>query len=260
MMDINEQLTPKAIYEMVAELGFRKYFHFGGFQATQELLRRLPIDQSKAVLEVGCASGKTACHLAKTYGCRTLGVDLLPGMITRARERARREGVEDRVEFRVGDAQALPSDDDAFDIVMGEFITGLLPDKPKALSEYCRVAKPGAMIGLNEATWIKTPPPPGLTEYLKNAVGLQGEILSPQGWLALMEASGIQEITVEVHQVKTIKNPKDDFADLLRTLPRLLNMYLRKPMFRKFIRMSLFIPENLLEYFGYGLYTGRNGA
>lgn len=260
MMDIDEQLTPKAIYQMVAELGFRKYFHFGGFQATQELLKLLPIDRSKIVLEVGCASGKTACYLAKTYGCQVLGVDLLPGMVTRARERARREDVADLVEFRVGDAQALPLDDDVFDVIMGEFITGLLPDKPTALSEYCRVAKPGAVIGLNEATWIKTPPPPGLTGYLKHSVGLQGEILSSQGWLVLMEASGIQGATVEIHQVETLKNPKDDFADMLRTLPRLLNMYLRNPMFRKFIKASLFIPENLLEYFGYGLYTGRNGA
>ena len=51
-------LTPKAIYEMVAELGCRKYFHFGGFQATNELIQMLPLDKSKAVLEVGCASGK----------------------------------------------------------------------------------------------------------------------------------------------------------------------------------------------------------
>ena len=257
-MAANEQLTPKAIYEMVAELGFRKHFHFGGFQATQQLIELLPLDSKKTVLEVGCASGKTACYLATTYGSRILGVDLLPGMIKRAQERARREGVEDRVEFRVGDAQALPLVDGAFDIVMGEFITGLLPDKPRAFSEYRRVGKPGAVIGLNEATWIKSPPPPGLTEYLKNTVGLQGEILSREGWLALMEAGGIQDIAAEIHQVETIQNPKDDLADLVRTLPRLLGMYLSRPLFRKFIKISLSIPGNLLEYFGYGLYVGKS--
>lgn len=259
-MKANQQLTPKTIYEMVAELGFRKYFHFGGLQATQELIRLLPLDPTKTVLEVGCASGKTACYLAKTYGCKVVGIDLLPGMVNNARERARREEVKGLVEFRVGDALALPLDEDVFDIVMGEFITGLLPDKPKALGEYCRVAKPGAVIGLNEATWVKSPPPPGLPEYLRNTVGLQGEILSSEGWLALLEASGIQGITVEIHQVKTIKNTKDDFADLLRAFPRVMNMYLRKPTFRKFIKTSLFIPDNLLDYFGYGIYTGRNGA
>ena len=57
-------------------------------------------------------------------------------MIERARERARREGVVELVDFRVGDAQKLPLADNSFDIVMGEFITGLLPDKQRALSEY----------------------------------------------------------------------------------------------------------------------------
>jgi hypothetical protein len=56
MMAFGEQLTPKPIYQMVAELGFRKYFHFGGFQATQELLKLFPIDPGKAVLDVGCAN------------------------------------------------------------------------------------------------------------------------------------------------------------------------------------------------------------
>ena len=256
-MNTLEPLTPKAIYEMVAELGFRKYFHFGGFQATQELSRLLPLDRTKKVLEVGCASGKTACYIAKTYGCRIVGVDLLPGMIERARERAQREGVEGLVDFRVGDAQALPLEDNTFDIVMGEFITGLLPDKSKALREYFRVARPGAVIGLNEATWIKTPPPPGLFDYLQNTVGLQGEILPQDGWMTLMADSGIQNVTAKVHQITTVRNPKDDIADLLRTMPRLLLMLITKPLFRRFIKISLSIPKNLFEYFGYGIYVGR---
>jgi len=257
MMNASKQLTPNTIYEMVAGLDFRKSFHFGGFQATQELIRLLPLNATKTVLEVGCASGKTACYLARKFGCRVLGVDLLPGMVERARERARREDVEDLVEFRIGDAQALPLDEDRFDILMGEFITGLLSDKPRALSEYCRVVKPGAVIGLNEATWIKTPPPSGLTEYLKNTVGLQGEILSQEGWLTLMDTAGIQNIMIEVHQVKTLKNPKDDLADLIRSTPKLLAKSVKEPLFRKFIKMSLSVPENLLEYFGYGLYVGK---
>lgn len=256
-MNTNDQLTPKAIYEMVAELGFRKYFHFGGFQATQELLRLLPLDDTKTVLEVGCASGKTACYVAKTFGCHIVGIDLLPGMVERARERAGREDVEELVDFRVGDAQALPLGNNSFDIVMGEFITGLLPDKQKALSEYRRVVKPGGVVGLNEATWIKMPPPFGLTDYLKNTVGLQGEILSPGGWQELLGASGFQNISFEAHPVQTIKHPKDDISDFLRAFPRLFVMFLKNPMFRKFIRMTASIPENLLAYFGYGLYLSR---
>jgi ubiquinone/menaquinone biosynthesis C-methylase UbiE len=75
-------------------------------------------------------------------------------MVERAKERARAEGVTGSVEFKVGDAQNLPLGDDLFDIVLGEFITGLVDDKESAVSEYVRVAKPGGTIGLNEATWL----------------------------------------------------------------------------------------------------------
>jgi len=126
---MDNQLTPSSIYELVAEVGFKKYFHLGGFDATRELVDLCPVGENSYVLDVGCASGKTACYLAQSFGCRVVGVDILPGMVERARERARAEGVEGRVDFKVGDAQELPLDDDQFDVVLGEFITGLVDDK-----------------------------------------------------------------------------------------------------------------------------------
>jgi SAM-dependent methyltransferase len=258
-MEQNEGLTPKTIYEMIAELGFRKYFHFGGFKATQELISLIPFDDTKSVLEVGCASGKTSCYLARSYGCQVTGIDMLPGMVDRANERARREGVTELVKFRVGDAQALTFGTDSFDIVMGEFITGLLPDKRKGVKEYSRVAKPGGVIGFNEGTWIKSPPPDGLTDYLRNTVGFQGDILTPGEWQSTFEEAGIVDLAIQAHQVETLKNPKDDMTDMLRALPKVLSMYFSNPLFRKFIKVSLTLPKTLLDYFGYGLYVGKNG-
>jgi ubiquinone/menaquinone biosynthesis C-methylase UbiE len=60
------------------------------------------------------------------------------------------------VRFRVADAQNLPFEDNLFDVVIGEFITGLLDNERRGTNEYLRVAKPGGYVGLNEATWIKT--------------------------------------------------------------------------------------------------------
>jgi arsenite methyltransferase len=61
---------------------------------------------------VGCGAGVTACYLAKRYGCRLVGVDISARIIERSRERAKKERVADRVEFRVADAQDLPFEDD----------------------------------------------------------------------------------------------------------------------------------------------------
>jgi arsenite methyltransferase len=254
-MKEESQLSPTLIYEMVAKAGFRKHFHLGGFEATKELLELCNIDRTKQVLEVGCASGRTACYLARTKDCRVTGVDLLPGMVDRAKERAIREGVEDRVDFRVGDALALPFEEERFDIVIGEFITGLVGDKRGAACEYIRVARPGGTIGLNEATWLK-PPPKELAEQLSQIFGVRGDLLPAEGWLELLASVGLNDIQARSYKAASLSNRRDDMADLLRTLPRVLSMYATNSAFRHFIRVSVSLPKDFLDYFGYGLYVG----
>ncbi|MCX9075056.1 MAG: class I SAM-dependent methyltransferase [Candidatus Methanoperedens sp.] len=196
-----EQLSPEVMYGLFAEVGFRRHFHLGGQDATKELVELCNIDRNKYVLDVGCASGKTACYIAKRYGCKVVGVDLLEKMINRAKERAKREGVEDLVRFQVANAQHLPFEDNLFDVVIGEFITGLLDDKRRGVKEYLRVIKPGGIIGLNEATWIKTPPPEKLVEYLSQVFGFKGEILTSDGWVELLEEAKLNEMIVRTCKV-----------------------------------------------------------
>jgi arsenite methyltransferase len=256
-MNMNDQLTPSGIYELVAEVGFKRHFHLGGFNATRELIGLCPIDEDSYVLDVGCASGKTACYLAQSFGCQVIGVDILPGMVERANERAASEGVEGRVEFKVGDAQELPLGDDLFDVVLGEFITGLVSDKEKAIGEYVRVAKAGGTIGLNEATWLQTPPPPELVEFLKRSFGFERELLTSAEWLGLLESCGVKELYTRTYKADSLSNTKEDVRDLLRTLPKVTYSLLRRPMFREFLRVSMSVPKDLLDYFGYGLYVGN---
>jgi len=252
-----KQLSPEVIYELVAYVGFKKYFHLGGLKATRELIELCHIDRDKYVLDIGCATGKTACYIAKGYGCRVVGVDILERMVNRANERAKKESVEDRVSFRVADAQDLPFEDNLFDVVIGEFITGLLDDRQRGVNEYLRVTKLGGYVGLNEATWIKTPPPMELVEYLSSIYGVKGEILASDGWEELLVGTGLRDIVVRAYKVTALSNKRDDVIDLLRVWPRVLYLYIRNSAFRRFIKEGLSIPKNLLEYFGYGIYVGR---
>jgi arsenite methyltransferase len=256
MVRHDPQLTPQTIYELVAEVGFRRHFHLGGLEATKELLARCPLDASTHVLDVGCASGKTACYIAGHYGCRVVGVDLLERMVERAEERAVREGVSGQVSFRVADAQDLPFGDDCFDIVVGEFITGLLEDKGRALSGYVRVVKPGGRVALNEATWIETPPPDELVAYLARVFGVRGEILDAGGWMQLLRAAGLRDVEATVHEAGALSNSLEDIKDVLWVGHKVLVQYIRSAAFRRFIRETLSVPRNLLEYFGYGIYVG----
>ena len=254
---MDDRLTPTDIYELVAKVGFKKYFHLGGFDATKALIDFCPIHAGSRVVDIGCASGKTACYLARNYTCRVIGVDILPGMVERAEERAKAEGVSGKVEFKVGDAQNLPLKDDLFDIVLGEFITGLVDDKESAVSEFVRVAKPGGTIGLNEATWLKTPPPEEIIGFLKRTAGFKGELFTSDGWQKLLERCEMKEIKTKTFKTDSLRDPKEDIKDLIRSFPGVVYSLIRHLKFREFIKMAMVTPKNLLDYFGYGLYVGR---
>ncbi|MEX2430546.1 MAG: class I SAM-dependent methyltransferase, partial [Dehalococcoidia bacterium] len=103
--------------------------------------------------------------------CEITGIDYVPGLIERAKLRAAAEGMD--IDFRVGDAQALPFPDMNFDVVLSVFGVMFAPDQEKAASELLRVCRPGGTIGL--ASWMPeafgrdffeaharyVPPPPG---------------------------------------------------------------------------------------------------
>jgi SAM-dependent methyltransferase len=136
------------------------------------------------VLDVACGSGNAALVAARRY-CDTSGVDYVPELIERARQRAAAEGV--RIDFQVGDAQSLPYPDASFDVILSVFGVMFAPDQVRAAQELLRVCRPGGKIGL--ACWMPTefggeffgahakyvPPPPGLTPPVRwgTAEGIQ---------------------------------------------------------------------------------------
>jgi SAM-dependent methyltransferase len=123
------------------------------------------------VLDVACGSGNAALVAARRY-CEVAGIDYVPALVDRAKQRAAAEG--SHIDFQVGDAQELPFPDASFDAVISVFGVMFAPDQEKAARELLRVCRPGGTIGL--ACWMPTefggdffaaharyvPPPPGL--------------------------------------------------------------------------------------------------
>jgi hypothetical protein len=74
-------------------------------------------------------------------------------MVEKARERARKSGLEERIQFQVGNVFSLDFKDDTFDVVIFESLLTILPGDPaEALAEIVRVLKPEGKVGGNEAT------------------------------------------------------------------------------------------------------------
>jgi arsenite methyltransferase len=252
-------------FDFAAEAGLTK--HFGGLEATDKLVELCKIGKGSYVLDVGCGVGHTPCYLAKRHGCRVVGVDINMRMIERSRETAEREGVSDMTEFRVADAQELPFEDETFDAVITESVTVFPEDKHRAVREYARVTKPGGYVGLNEATWLKTPPPPEIIAWASQDLGACVKPLTSDDWVGLMEDAGLTETVMHVREVEPRAEAKGlvrryGYGGMLRSLYRALSLYLRNPSYRRFVKevqKEGITPDNLEEYLGYGLFVGRKG-
>ena len=93
----------------------------------------------------------------QTYGCKVVGVDILPGMVENTQRWAEGKGLSGQLEFRVADARNLPFEDHQFDALISESVNTFIPDQERATREYVRVVKPGGYIGFNETIWGKEP-------------------------------------------------------------------------------------------------------
>lgn len=136
-----------------------------------EFVERLDLKAGMRVLDVACGTGNLAIPAAHA-GADVTGIDIAPNLIEQAQARAADERLEAR--FEVGDAEALPYDDDTYDVVMTMFGAMFAPRPDVTAAELIRVTKPGGVIAM--ANWtpeaftgqmFKTggkhvPPPPGM--------------------------------------------------------------------------------------------------
>lgn len=102
-------------------------------------LDRVGIGPGQRVLEVGCGSG-VFLRAAAERGAAVTGVDSSERLVELARDRA------PEAELMVGDLQALPFDDDSFDVVAGFNAFFFAADMVAALREAGRVARPGGSV------------------------------------------------------------------------------------------------------------------
>jgi len=61
--------------------------HPGGHSLTKKMLKRERITKDTTVLDAGCGVGLTASYVSKRFGAQVTGIDLLPEMVEKARER-----------------------------------------------------------------------------------------------------------------------------------------------------------------------------
>ena len=109
------------------------------------------------VLEIGPGPGHLSTKLARMApGLRIVGLDISLDMARRARSRALRAGVANRVALRVGDVSALPFLDRSFDLAVSTFSLHHWEDPTAGLAEVFRVLRPGGVLLVYDVEdWVR---------------------------------------------------------------------------------------------------------
>ncbi len=144
-------------------------FHWRGLAATRENAAKLSLDASLHVLDIGSGVGGPARYMADTFGCRVTGIDLTDEFVAAAKELTQRCGLSKKVEFRQGDALAMPFGEASFDAACCLNVAMNIRNKAGLAREIHRVLRPRGRLVWTEATqgptgaphyplpWARTP-------------------------------------------------------------------------------------------------------
>lgn len=118
-----------------------------------KLMKVMNITQSDLVLDAGCGNGAPTRLLAKTYGCRIVGVDVNPRQIRKAEECNRLEGVDHLITLSIQDIHKLDFPDGSFDKIFHNETMCHWADNKIALAGLFRVLKKGGTMGFHD--WLR---------------------------------------------------------------------------------------------------------
>lgn len=117
----------------------------------EDFIARRHIRSGARVLDVACGTGNLAIPAARV-GAAVAGIDIAPNLLDQARSRANREEV--NVDFQEGDAEALPYQTGAFDLVVSMFGAMFAPRPDIVTRELLRVCRAGGQVAM--ANWTPT--------------------------------------------------------------------------------------------------------
>lgn len=149
-----------------------------------------------SLLDVGCGSGYALCLAADT-GCTVTGLDITPELLAIAAERA------PQATLVQGGMDALPFDDETFDVVVGFNAFPFADDPAHAVSEAARVVRRGGVVAAttfaeperNESTALHLALEPLRARRALSRAHLPYGLSEPGGLQRLLAEAGLSQLT-----------------------------------------------------------------
>jgi arsenite methyltransferase len=153
----------------------------------------------ETVLDLGSGAGFDCFLAAASVGPtgRVIGVDMTDAMLEKARFNAAKSGLA-HVEFRKGEIESLPVEDDSIDVVISNCVLNLVPDKDRAFREIHRVLRPGGRLAVSDMAW-EVEPEASVRKDMEALVGCIGGALVLDDYLSRLKRSGFARVEIEKH-------------------------------------------------------------
>ncbi len=180
---------------------------------TFRLIHQLKPD---TVLDFGCGDGEICVQLA-LLGYQTTGFDVSPEYIQLAKERARVDGVEDKVKFFVADGSNVSIEEQTFDLVLVQLVLHHVDLRP-CLENIRKHVKPGGRVIIIEPVAYSA-----TLRWLRDRTPVEKDISPNERQLTHADLKIIGEYFT-IHSRKHFRL----FGRLDRVLPRFLNPLLLK--------------------------------
>ena len=165
------------------------------------------IKQGDTVIDLGSGAGNDAFIARHETGetGRVIGIDFTPQMIEKARRNNEVRGF-NNVEFRQGDIENMPVNDNTADVIVSNCVLNLVPNKNGAIKEIYRVLKPGGHFSISDIV-LEGVLPKEIKEAAEMYAGCVAGAIEKKDYLELIEANGFKNITVQ--KDKPISIPDD---------------------------------------------------
>ncbi len=152
--------------------------------------------EGDTVLDLGSGAGFDCFLAANKVGKKgkVIGVDMTPEMIEKANDNSKKSNYRN-VEFRRGDIEKLPVDNDSIDVVMSNCVINLSPDKAKVFKEAFRTLKPGGRLTISDIVLLKELPK-FVKESMEAYVGCVSGAMIKSEYLEKIEAAGFRDVRV----------------------------------------------------------------